>query len=122
MKSSDFNERTTMLYKYFTNDYRWKTNKHGDYIYYKGKRNLKELKFIVSVVFDYQLEILKEEFFMNGSDEIIGGTLICRCYVEADFNGINQGTAGANVFIKFTLWENGYFTTHASSLEGLELM
>ncbi|WP_103108582.1 hypothetical protein [Brevibacillus reuszeri] len=121
MRSSDFNDRTAMLYKYFTNDYRWKTNNHGDYIYYKGKRNLRELKFIISVVFDYQLEILKEEYFMNGSDEVIGGSLICSCFVEADFNGINQGTAGAHVFIKFTLWENGYFTTQASSLEGLEL-
>lgn len=120
MNSTQYNERLMMIYRYFKNEYKWKTNDEGEQTYYKGKKNLKELKFIVNVIFDDELEILKEAFFFNNEGSIIGGTLTGKIYVDADSNGMYQGTGGSRIFVKFFLCETAYFTNQSQTLEFLE--
>ncbi|MFB0831514.1 hypothetical protein ACEU2D_18165 [Brevibacillus laterosporus] len=118
MKTTEFNERMQNLFNYFTNKEKWKEN-NGEFIYFKGKRNLIELKFILELVFGYGLKILSKSYFRNNDNKIIGGSIICKIYVDADFNGLHQGTGGANVFVCFTLTENAYLVNQASTLEGV---
>ncbi|WCK57655.1 hypothetical protein PP175_26840 (plasmid) [Aneurinibacillus sp. Ricciae_BoGa-3] len=120
MNSNQFTERMKMIYRYFNNQHKWKRNEEGELNYYKGKKNLKELKFIVNVIFDEEFEVMKESFFLNNEDSIIGGTLIGKIYVDADFNGMNQGTGGSWLFVQFTLCETAYFTNQSQTFERLE--
>lgn len=120
MNATEFAERRKNLFNYFNNQEKWKENEFGEFVYYKGKRNLKELKFLLQLVFGDDLEILVEDFFKNYDEEIIGGSISGKIFVDADFNGMRQGTNGADVFIKFTLVENAYFNNQASSLETLQ--
>ncbi|MCR8994605.1 hypothetical protein [Brevibacillus laterosporus] len=119
MKTTEFNERTRNLYNYFTNREKWKENNEGDFIYYKGKRNLIELKFILELVFGDRLKIISKSYFRNNDNKIIGGSIIGKIYVDADFNGLHQGTKGADVFVSFILTENAYFRNQSSTLKGV---
>jgi hypothetical protein len=120
MKSSEFNERKGNIGKYFNNDEKWKENEYGELEYYKGKRNLIELKYVLELVFGDKIEILKEEYLKNNEDKIVGGSITCQIYVDADFNGMNQGTMGADVFITFNLFENSYSYNQSDRLLGLQ--
>lgn len=84
-------------------------NKYGEVIYYKSKRNLKELKFLLPLVFGDEIEVLSEDYYKTDDGEIIGGSISGVIYVDASFNGMHQGTKGADVYIKFTLVETSYF-------------
>lgn len=119
MNASSFEERKRNLYRYFTNRDKWREIESGEIFYYKGKRNLKELQFILDLVFGDKYQAISTEYFYNNEKRIIGGSVICEMYVDADFNGWYQGTAGATVFTKFTLVETSYFVVQSSTLEGL---
>ncbi|WP_010499998.1 hypothetical protein [Paenibacillus elgii] len=119
MNSTEFEKRKSNLYHYLTNTEKWKENEFGELTYYKGKRNLKELRYLLELVFGGDMEIISEEFIRNYDEDIIGGSITLRIYVDADFNGWNQGSSGADVFMKFSLVENAYYSNQSSSLEGL---
>ncbi|MGK4040902.1 hypothetical protein AB0Y20_01275 [Heyndrickxia oleronia] len=64
MYSSEFDERIKIITNYFRNEYKWKFNEYGDYTYYKGKRNLKELEFMVDLVLGDTMEVIKTNTFL----------------------------------------------------------
>lgn len=63
---------------------------------------------------------IEKKWFYNDSKEIMGETIICDLYVSADFNGMNQGTGGADCYIAFTLSRYGFFYIQAQSMEYLK--
>ncbi|MCY9738138.1 hypothetical protein M5X17_31085 [Paenibacillus alvei] len=120
MRTLEFESRKNNLGRYFNNENKWKRNEEGDFIYYKGKRNLKELKYIIELMFGDVMTIISEDYFKTEQGKVIGGSIIGKVYVNAEMNGMYQGTAGADVYIRFTLWEHGYFTNQASQVEYLD--
>ncbi|RNB59469.1 hypothetical protein EDM57_04830 [Brevibacillus gelatini] len=120
MNTKEFEQRKRNLSQYFRNREKWKENDEGELVYYKGKRNLKELKFILQLVFGDELEIISEDYYMNFENQVIGGSITGKIFVDADFNGAYQGTRGSDVYIRFTLIETAYFCDQSSSLDGLQ--
>ncbi|MCP1184974.1 hypothetical protein [Paenibacillus sp. 1781tsa1] len=119
MNSMDFEARKGNLRTYFLSD-KFKENELGERVYYKGKRNLKELKYILDLVFGDDYEIINETYLQNSLSKEIGGYITCKMYVDADFNGFNQGAAGDNVFARFNLTENAFYMEQAQTIEGLD--
>ncbi|QWU14273.1 hypothetical protein SAMN04487895_101570 [Paenibacillus sophorae] len=119
MKSSEFEARKSNLRNYFFSD-KFQENEYGERVYYKGKRNLKELGYILDLAFGDVYEPIKSDYIKNYEDKIIGGYIIARMFVDADFNGFNQGTAGADVFVKYNLTENSFYMDQSQTLEWLE--
>lgn len=120
MNSSEFAYRKEVISKYFINDCKWKIDENGDYTYYKNpKRCLKELKFMLEIVFQTELEIIKIQEFNNYNNELIGYSIIGSVDVCGDFNGINQGEGRAIEYIKFTLCHKAFFFNQSGNLEYL---
>ncbi|PZT57374.1 hypothetical protein [Paenibacillus silvae] len=118
MNSMEFESRKGNLRAYFLSD-KFKENEFGDKIYYKGKRNLKELKYILDLVFGDAYEIISEAYIQNNLRDKIGGSITCKVYVDADHNGFNQGKAGDDAYVRFNLTENAYYVEQAQTIEGL---
>jgi hypothetical protein len=82
MKSSEFYNRKKNLVKYFLNEEKWSINKYGEFEYYKGKRNLRELRFILDLVFGDEMKILSEIYEKDDKGKIIGGSIIGEIYSD----------------------------------------
>ena len=120
MRTGEFEYRKEILCKYFRNDYKWKHSQEGDYIYYKNpKKCLKELKFMLELIFQTELEIIKIQEFKNYNNELIGYSIIGSIDVCGDFNGIYQGEGRAIEYIKYTLCQTAFFFNQSSNLEYL---
>lgn len=119
MNHSEFNSRITMLREYYQNTYKWKIDEAGDYKYYKGKRNLKELEFMVNLILGDEIELINSKYVKNYEGKISGGEVIGKCYVDAEFNGMKQGTEGADIYVVFCLYETGYYSDQSDSLDRL---
>ena len=119
MYSKEFNRLKNNIFNHFRNREKWKENEDGTFTYYKGKRNLKALGYVLDIAFGDEFEIESKEYFHDNEGNIIGGSITGSIYVDADFNGGNQGTKGASVWLKFTLCEDAYFYNQADQLENL---
>ena len=119
LNSFQFEKAKDRLSEYFRNKKKWKTDECGEFIYYKGKRNLSELEFALQLAIGDDMEIISTEYCRNAKGDVIGGSIVGRIFVDADFNGWNQGTEGANVFIRFTLCETAYYIGQAGILDRL---
>ncbi|MGG1652296.1 hypothetical protein ABHN03_04120 [Paenibacillus sp. NRS-1775] len=118
MKSSEFEARKRNMTNYFKSD-KFKENDYGERTYYTGKRNLKELGYVLGLVFGDVQEVISSDYIKTNEGRIIGGYITARIYIDADFNGFYQGTAGAAVYMKFNLIENAFYTEQSQTLEGL---
>lgn len=122
MTSSEFNERKSILYRYFHHPkWKYKGDDGWDYEYYKGKKNIEELENAINIVFSLsEAEIIEKHWFYNNEKRIIGGTIICNIFVSPDFNGINQGSGvGTDFYIAFTLSRFGFFYNQSNDLGAL---
>ncbi|MDG0950675.1 hypothetical protein [Bacillus paranthracis] len=120
INSSMFTYFKSVIRKYFRDEYRWRYDDGKGIIrYYKGKRNLKEIEFIVSTVFGELSNVIQKGYYFNLEDECIGGYIIIHLYVDADFNGMNQGTKGDYLYCKFSLFEDTYSTDQSGDLDYL---
>lgn len=120
VNSSTYNHFCKIVNKYFNDKYKWKfDDEEGLFQYYKGKRNLKELEFIISTVFQDIADILQKGYYYNMEDECIGAYIIIYLYIDADFNGANQGTAGDYVYCKFNLYSNLFSYDQSYYLDNL---
>lgn len=120
MTSSEFNERKSILYRYFQHPkWEYKGDDGWEYEYYKGKKNIEELENAINIVFSSsEAEIIEKHWFCNDDKEIIGGTIICSIFVSPNFNGINQGSGeGKDIYISFTLSRFGFFYNQSCDLE-----
>lgn len=123
MYASEFNERKNILYRYFKHP-RWNDkcdDSEWDVKYYKGRKNLEELRLALNIVFGSEdITIIEARNFKNNDGEIIGGTIICSFYIAANFNGFWQGEGSSYIYVAFTLARHGYFYTQSSSLDYLK--
>ncbi|MFX3643348.1 MAG: hypothetical protein ACE3L7_32650 [Candidatus Pristimantibacillus sp.] len=119
MNSREYEEKKQNLRNYFNSD-KFRENEIGERVYYKGRRNLKELKYILDLVFGEDYTVITESPLKNETGTMIGGFITCKIYVSADFNGFHQGTAGAYVYTRFNLIENAYYLEQSQTIEGLD--
>ncbi|MFJ8528531.1 hypothetical protein [Bacillus sp. NPDC094106] len=87
--------------------------------YYKGKRNLKEIAFIISTVFGDLADVVQKGYYYNLDGKCVGGYIIIHLFVDADFNGMNQGTKGDYLYCKFNLFEETYSVDQSNDLDYL---
>ncbi|AFV21555.1 MULTISPECIES: hypothetical protein [Bacillus] len=120
INSSMFTYLKNVINKYFRDEYRWRYNdEEGAMRYYKGKRNLKEIAFIVSTVFGDLADVVQKGYYHNLDGECVGGYIIIHLFVDADFNGMNQGTKGDYLYCKFNLFEETYSVDQSIDLDYL---
>ena len=120
MFASDFDNKKESISKYFHNTYKWKSkNEDWEYQYYKGKKNLQELEFIVDVIFGNDLSVIKTKYIYDCENELIGASLIGSVEVSADFNGMKQGLGKAIIYIMFSLSQYEYWYNQSDKIEGL---
>lgn len=120
MLTSEFEHRKNIINKYFVNNIKWKYDDNGNYLYYKNpKRCLKELKFMIDIVFEYEFTLIEIREFKNNNHETIGYSVIGSVDVKGDFNGIYQGEGQETEYILYTLCYNGFFYNQSSNLDNL---
>ncbi|HHT7008735.1 TPA: hypothetical protein ACTZ3A_001274 [Bacillus cereus] len=120
INSSMYTYLKSVIGKYFWDKYRWKYDEEeGAFRYYKGKRNLKEIEFIVDTVFGDLSNKIQKGCYYNADGECVGGYVIIHLFVDADFNGMNQGTKGDYLYCKFNLFETVYTSDQSDCLEYL---
>lgn len=119
MNFREYEEKKQNLRNYFHSD-KFKENKLGERVYYKGKKNLKELRYILDLVFGDNYTVITEGVLKSETDQQIGGFITCKIYVASDFNGFHQGTAGDYVYTRFNLIENAYYLEQSQTIEGLD--
>lgn len=121
MFSSEFQYRKSILHKYFINSSKWKINNDsGLYQYYKNpKRCLKELRFMVDIVFQNDYEILETKEIMNINNELVGYSIIGAVDVVGDFNGIYQGEGRCTEYLEIALCTNGFWFNQSTILDNL---
>ncbi|WP_088362958.1 hypothetical protein [Bacillus cereus] len=120
VNSSIYSHLCKTVHKYFNDRYKWKFDEEeGMFKYYKGKRNLKELEFIIRTVFQDIADIVQRGYYYNMDDECNGAYIIIYLYVDADFNGANQGTAGDYLYCKFNLFSKAFSYDQSQNLDYL---
>lgn len=120
INSSMYTYLKRVVGKYFWDKYRWNyDDEEGSFRYYKGKRNLKEIEFIVSTVFGELSETIQKGYYRNTDGECVGGYIVVYLFVDADFNGMNQGTKGDYLYCKFNLFNGAYSCDQSSYLDYL---
>ena len=123
MVAKEFEDRKNILYRYFHHP-KWKIDDEDsewEYKYYKGRKNLEELKNALQIVFDpSEYTLLSESYFRNAKEEIIGGSVTCSFWITSNMNGIWQGSGESEVFVKFTLTRYGYFYNQGQTAESVK--
>ncbi|WP_075857435.1 hypothetical protein [Clostridium perfringens] len=120
MLTSEYRSRVQMIHKYFINEYKWKINDDGNYVYFKSaKRCYRELRFMINIIFQDDLEIIDVEEFRNFNDKLVGYSIIGKIEVKGNFNGIYQGEESMIEYVRITLCCTAFIFEQAPSLEKL---
>lgn len=120
INSSMYRYLKGVIAKYFRSEHRWRYDEdEGALRYYKGKRNLKELEFIVDTVFGDISDVVQKGHYYNIDGDCVGSYLIIHLYVDADFNGAYQGTAGDYLYLSVSLFENDFSLNQSTGLDDL---
>ena len=111
MNSTEFRSKLDILNRYFQHSrFECKCNEDFEFQYHKGKKNLAELHEAIEIVFSDEYLLLNTKYITDLDKKIVGATMTCSFYIDADFNGFSQGTAGANCTVQFSLARYGYWT------------
>ena len=122
MLASEFAKRQEILCRYFEHPHWKSTTTDSGFKYHKAKKNLKELKQAISIVFD-ESECHPEDMYecyeydLDGNQ--IGATCVCSCYVNANFNGMYQGTGSGMIHTAYTLYEDIFAYKNSQHIEDL---
>ncbi|WP_460271886.1 hypothetical protein [Bacillus sp. NEAU-Y102] len=120
INSSMYRYLKGVIAKYFRSEHRWRYDEdEGELRYYKGKRNLKELEFIADMVFGDISDVVQKGYYYNTDGECTGAYIVIHLYVDADFNGANQGTAGDYSYLIVSLFENTFSLNQSTGLADL---
>lgn len=118
--ASEYSNRVKMIHKYFINTYKWKINEDGDYQYFKNpKRCLKELQFIIDIIFDNNIELIDTIEYTNYENKLIGYSIVGKIEVKGDFNGVYQGEGCAFEYVKISLTSHQFSYNSSSLLESV---
>lgn len=107
--------------KHFRSNRFW-DGERGDYKYWKGRRNLPNLKEVIDLVFGEEAEYIHKGYFKNNENEIVGGCVVIAVMKHPSFNGMHQSDFPPHdVYYSFILAENVFACTFAGENKILAL-